>query len=253
MFREEYQAVSELALAKYRFLKKNPAGYFVASMMAGLFIAIGSIIMGIVGSAGLPAQKLLNGLVFSVGLCLVTIAGAEPFTGNNFVMASGVLKRTVTPGQAVKLWIVCYIGNFAGSVISAVLFVMTGLSSGDTGAYFAGIAAAKMAGTPVNLFAKAILCNILVCLAIWCGTKLKSEGARIAMNYACVTTFVACGFEHSVANMTFLAIGLLNPMGAAVSLNGAVYNLLMVTLGNMAGGIVFVALPYCLISSTAQH
>lgn len=248
MFQEEYKAASNTAAAKCRFLQENPTGYFIASMMAGLFIAIGSVMMGITGSLGLPGQKIINGLVFSVGLCLVTIAGAELFTGNNFVMAAGVLKKTVTLGQAVKLWIVCYIGNFAGSVISAVLFYLTGLSSGDVGANFASIAAAKMAGTPLPLFTKAIFCNILVCLAIWCGTKLKSEGARIAMNYACVTTFVACGFEHSVANMTFLTLGLLNPMDAAVSLGGLVYNLGIVTVGNMVGGIIFVALPYHLIS-----
>ncbi len=250
MFQDDYKSASNTALAKYNFLQKNPAGYVISSFMAGLYIAIGSMMMGIIGSAfaGAPAQKVINGLVFSVGLCLVTIAGAELFTGNNFVMAVGVLKKTVTLAQAVKLWIVCYIGNFLGSIVASLLFVLSGIPSGDIGTNFANIAAAKMAGTPLNLFAKAILCNVLVCLAIWCGTKLKSEGARIAMNYACVTTFVACGFEHSVANMTFLTIGLLNPMGAAVSLGGLVYNLAIVTLGNMVGGIVLVALPYYFIA-----
>lgn len=158
------------------------------------------------------------------------------------------MKKTVSWMQAVKVWVVCYLGNFAGSIVAAVVFTLTGLPSGDIGANFANTAAAKMAGTPLNLFARAILCNVLVCLAIWCGTKLKSEGAKIAMNYACVTTFVACGFEHSIANMTFLTIGLLNPMDAAVSIGGLFYNLVIVTIGNMIGGIVFVALPYYLIS-----
>lgn len=250
MFQDDYKAASNAALAKYNFLTKNPAGYFMSSFMAGLFIAIGSMMMGIVGSmfAGAPAQRVVNGLVFSVGLCLVTLAGAELFTGNNFVMAVGALKKTVSWAQTVKLWVVCYLGNFAGSIVASVFFSLTGIPSGDIGTNFANIAAAKMAGTPLNLFAKAILCNVIVCLAIWCGTRLKSEGAKIAMNYACVTTFVACGFEHSIANMTFLTIGLMNPMGAAVSLGGMFYNLLIVTAGNMLGGIAFVALPYYLIS-----
>ena len=105
---------------------------------------------------------------------------------------------------------------------------------------------AKASGTPMNLLAKAILCNILVCIAIWCGTKMKSEGAKMAMNFCCVGTFVTCGFEHSVANMTFLSIGMMN--GAAIGLGGFLYNLAIVTLGNMIGGIVFVALPYYFIS-----
>lgn len=250
MFQDDYKAASNTALAKYNFLQKNPAGYVMSSFMAGLYIAIGSMMMGIIGSmfAGTPAQRVVNGLVFSVGLCLVTVAGAELFTGNNFIMAVGAMKKTVSWMQAVKVWVVCYLGNFAGSIVAAVVFTLTGLPSGDIGANFANTAAAKMAGTPLNLFAKAILCNVLVCLAIWCGTKLKSEGAKIAMNYACVTTFVACGFEHSIANMTFLTIGLLNPMDAAVSIGGLFYNLVIVTIGNMIGGIVFVALPYYLIS-----
>ncbi|MDO4345659.1 MAG: formate/nitrite transporter family protein [Eubacteriales bacterium] len=251
MFQEEFKAASGGALAKYNLLKKNPAGYAVSSFMAGMYIAIGSIMMGIVGAyfAGQPAQKLVCGLVFSVGLCFVTMAGAELFTGNNFVMAVGGLKKTVTWAQVIKVWVVCYLGNLAGSIVTSAVFTMTGIpGGGDIGTFFANTAATKMAGTPVNLFGKAILCNILVCVAVWCGTKLKSEGAKIAMNFCCVTTFVACGFEHSIANMTFFSIGLMNPQGAAVSLGGALYNLAVVTVGNMVGGILFVAVPYYLIS-----
>ncbi|EET60628.1 formate/nitrite transporter [Marvinbryantia formatexigens DSM 14469] len=249
MFQEDYKAASNTALAKSNFLKKNPAGYFISSMMAGLYIAFGSILMGIVGGymTGQPAQKLVCGIIFSVGLCFVTVAGAELFTGNNFVMSVGALKKTVTWAQTAKVWVVCYLGNLVGSVVAAGIFTMTGIpGSGDVGAFFENTAVAKATGTPANLFAKAILCNILVCVAIWCGTRLKSEGAKIVMNFCCVGTFVTCGFEHSIANMTFLSVGMMN--GAAVGLGGFLYNLLIVTLGNMVGGIVFVALPYYFIS-----
>jgi nitrite transporter NirC len=250
MFKNEIEAVGNTAKAKIGLLDRNLAGYVVASFLAGLYIGIGSIFMGITGSymAGQPAQKLACGLVFSVGLCFVTMGGAELFTGNNFVMAVGAMTKAIAWGQAVKLWIVCYLGNLLGSVVTAALFTMTGLPSGDVGTYFANVAATKMAGTPANLLAKAIFCNILVCVAIWAGAKLKSEGAKIAMNFCCVTTFVACGFEHSIANMTFLSIGLMNPLGASVSLGGFFYNLIIVTIGNMIGGIVFVAIPYYLIA-----
>lgn len=252
MFQDDYKAASNGALSKVNLLEKNPVGYTVSAFMAGVYIALGSILMGFVGGclAGQPSQKLICGIVFSVGLCFVTMGGAELFTGNNFIMTVGSLKKTVTWGQTAKLWVVCYIGNLIGSVVAAALFTMTGIcqSNEAVGEFFANAAAAKMAGTPANLFAKAIFCNILVCIAIWCGVRLKSEGAKIAMNFCCVGTFVTCGFEHSIANMTFLSIGLMNPMGKAISLGGFFYNLAIVTLGNMVGGILFVAVPYYLIS-----
>lgn len=159
------------------------------------------------------------------------------------------MEKSIRWAQAMRVWLVCYLGNLLGSVTLAVLFTLTGIpGSGAAGEFFANTAASKMAGTPGNLFAKAVLCNILVCLAVWCGMRLKSEGAKLAMNFCCVSTFVICGYEHSVANMTFFAIGLLNPQGAAVSLGGAFYNLLIVTAGNMVGGILLVAVPYFLIS-----
>lgn len=253
MFKDEMNGVCNTANGKLSLLSKNPAGYFVMSMMAGLYIALGSILMGIVGGVftggGAYSTKLACGIVFSVGLCFVTMAGAELFTGNNFVMAVAGMKRTASWGNIIKLWVVCWIGNLVGSVIAAGIFTMTGIpASGDIGAFFGTTAANKMAGTAPNLFAKAILCNICVCIAIWCGAKLKSEGAKIAMNFCCVATFVTCGFEHSIANMTFLSIGLMNPNGMAVSMAGFWYNLLIVTLGNMVGGILFVAVPYYLVS-----
>lgn len=252
MFKDEYCSAGKAAEGKVNLLEKNPAGYVFAAFLAGLYIAFGSILMGFVGGclAGQPSQKLVCGIVFSVGLCFVTMAGAELFTGNNFVMAAASMQGAVTWGKTIRLWIVCYLGNLLGSVVGAGIFTMTGICSSNeaVGEFFANAAASKMAGTPANLFAKAILCNILVCIAIWCGLKMKSEGAKMFMNFCCVGTFVTCGFEHSIANMTFLSIGLMNPMGKAISLGGFFYNLGIVTLGNMVGGILFIAVPYYIIS-----
>lgn len=251
MFKDDVTAMSNTAAGKVNLLEKNPVGYVIAAFMAGLYIALGSIIMGFTGGCmtGLPAQKLVSGIVFSVGLCFVTLGGAELFTGNNLVMTIGGLKKTVSWGKVCKLWIVCYLGNWIGSVVAAGIFTMTGIpGGGDIGTFFANAAAGKMAGTPANLFAKAVLCNILVCIAIWCGTRLKSEGAKIAINFCCVGTFVTCGFEHSIANMTFLTIGMMNPLVEGITMGGYLYNLAIVTLGNMVGGILFVALPYYFIS-----
>ncbi len=254
MFKEEISGVCKTANGKLNLLSSNPLGYVVLSFMAGMFIAFGCFLMGIVGgvfsAGGAYSTKLINGLVFSVGLCLVTVAGAELFTGNNFVMGVAGLKKEASWGSVIKLWVVCWLGNLVGSVVSAVVFTLTGIPGADDaiGNNFATLAAGKIAGTPLNLFTKAILCNICVCLAIWCGAKLKSEGAKLAMNIGCVMAFVTCGFEHSVANMTFLTIGLLNPHGAAIGLGGILYNLVIVTLGNIVGGVLFVAVPYVIVS-----
>ena len=254
LFKDEIKGVCNTANGKLNLLSKNPAGYVVMSFMAGMFIAVGCFLMGILGgvfnAAGAYSTRLINGLVFSVGLCLVTVAGGELFTGNNFVMAVAGFKKASSWRNIIKLWVVCYLGNLLGSVVSAVIFVLTGIPMADDaiGNNFATLAAGKIGGTPLNLFAKAILCNICVCLAIWCGAKLKSEGAKLAMIVGCVMAFVTCGFEHSVANMTFLTVGFLCPHEAVIGIGGILYNLGIVTIGNMVGGILFVAVPYCLIS-----
>lgn len=140
MFKDEVIAVGNAAKGKINLLEHNFTGYIMMSLLAGLYIALGSILMGIVGGVftggGSYATKLACGIVFSVGLCFVTMGGAELFTGNNLVMTIGGLKKTVTWGQVAKLWIVCWLGNLVGSVIAAVIFTMTGIpGSGDIGAF----------------------------------------------------------------------------------------------------------------------
>ena len=228
------------------FLKNKPVAYFVSSMLAGMFIAFGVFICFTMGSVfqGEAAQKLVMGITFSVALSLVVIAGAELFTGNNLVMTAGALNGTVGWGSVIKLFVVCYIGNWIGSVIAALLFSATGLLSGDLAIYMAESAATKMAIPVGGLIARAIFCNMLVCLAVWCGFRCKNEAAKLIMIMLCILTFVACGFEHSVANMSMLTLGLLAPAEAAVSIGGYFYNILLVTVGNMIGGMLFVAVPY---------
>ena len=187
---------------------------------------------------------VLSGLAFGVALSLVVMAGAELFTGNNFVMAAGMLKKKITAKEAVMLWIVCWIGNLAGAVILAVLYHLTGLGAGTTGAFMASGALAKMTAGPVQLITRGLLCNFLVCLAVWCGTKMKSESGKLIMIFWCLFAFITTGFEHSIANMTLLTEALLNPAGQAVTMAGYWYNLILVTIGNMIGGILFVAVPY---------
>ena len=123
MFKDEFAAVAQAAVSKRDFLKNKPVAYFVSSMLAGMFIAFGVFICFTMGSVfqGEAAQKLVMGITFSVALSLVVIAGAELFTGNNLVMTAGALNGTVGWGSVIKLFVVCYIGNWIGSVIAALL------------------------------------------------------------------------------------------------------------------------------------
>ncbi len=250
MFRDEFTGVCNAAKGKLNLLNHNPAGYIIASIVAGFFIAFGGFVMltvgGNLGTTG--AGKLLMAASFAAALSLVVMAGAELFTGNNFVMASAAFAGEVKWGEAIKLWVICYIGNLVGSLLAAVLFHLTGLASGAVGEVIATVAAAKMGGTALNLFIKAIFCNILVCLAVWCAAKMKTESGKLIMIFWCIYVFVVCGFEHSIANMTIMASGLLDPNGVAgLSVGGYIFNLVIVTIGNMIGGILFVAWPYFMI------
>ena len=250
MLTEEVVAVVNAAKNKVKFMQSNPVGYFVASMLAGAFVAFGIFLIFTIGGLldGAPHTKVIMGASFGIALSLVVMAGSELFTGNNLVMSLGIFHKAITIGQAVKLWLLCWLGNWAGSVLLAVLFWMAGYAEGNVGAFIANAAAAKMSVPFAPLLIRGMLCNVLVCLAVWCSFKCKSESGKLIMIFWCLFAFITSGFEHSIANMSLLTVALLSPMGATVSIGGYFYNLVVVTLGNMLGGILLVALPYQIIS-----
>lgn len=254
MFQEEYENISNAAVTKVGLLKKNPVGYFGLSMLAGMYIGFGTLLIFSIGGMlnGAAYTKIVMGLAFGIALSLVVIAGGELFTGNNLVMSAGIFKKKITLGDAVKLWVVCYVGNWIGSILLSVLFHYSGLSTEPIAAFIATGAAGKMAASASALLIRGILCNILVCLAVWCGTKCKSESGKLIMIFWCLFAFITTGFEHSVANMTLLTVAVLNPAGQAVSMGGYLFNLLWVTIGNMIGGILFVSVPYYLVSKSKE-
>ncbi len=250
MYTEDYLAVGKAAQSKSAFARTNPAGYFVSSMLAGVFVGFGVLLAFTIGGllTGQPHAKIVMGASFGIALSLVIMAGSELFTGNNFVMTAGALGRAVAPAEVLRVWILCYIGNWAGSILLALLFQASGLTKGPVGEFIATAAAAKMSLPLLPMLVRAFLCNALVCLAVWCSFRCKSESGKLIMVFWCLYAFITTGFEHSIANMTLLSIALLAPQEAAVSLGGYFYNILFVTFGNMLGGIVCVALPYHLIS-----
>ncbi|MCI8501948.1 MAG: formate/nitrite transporter family protein [Oscillospiraceae bacterium] len=250
MFQEEIEAVSNAAKSKCNLLRTNPAGYLLASVLAGAFIGFGVLLAFTVGglTAGSSFSKFLMGCTFGVALSLVVMAGGELFTGNNLVMFVGAVRKSVTFGQCLKIWGVSYLGNLVGSLLLALIYLGCGLATGAVGEFMSTAAAVKMSLSPLELLCRGALCNMLVCLAVWCSFKCKSESGKLIMVFWCLLAFITTGFEHSIANMTLLTISLLSPAGSAVSLGGEVYNLFFVTVGNMAGGILFAAVPYLVIA-----
>lgn len=253
MFKDEFQAVCNSGAAKNNLLKKNPLGYFVSAMVAGMFISFGSFIAFTLGQAvsaggAVSFTKLMQAFAFAAALSLVVMAGAELFTGNNFVMAAASIRKTVSWGDTAKLWVVCWIGNLVGSLISVAAFQLAGIPTAGDGAlaeYFIQISSGKVGLDPVNLLVRAILCNILVCLAVWCSIKMKSESGKLIMVFWCILVFMICGFEHSVANMSIIGVAVAN---GGITVGQYLYSVLLATVGNVIGGAVFVALPYHLIS-----
>ncbi len=252
MYQETCSALANAAKAKADQLKRRPAAFFVSSVLAGVFVAFGSVIFlstgGMLTAAGSPLARFIACLMFSAALSLVIMAGSDLFTGNNLTVGMGLLERTVCLRDALLLWAVCWVGNLAGSLAVAFMFHFAGLSTtAATAAYTAAAALSKATAAPAVLFWKGLLCNLCVCLAVWCANRMKSESGKLIMVVWCILIFMLCGFEHSVANMSIIPLGLLT--GAeGVTLGGLLSNLFFVTLGNFAGGFGCVALPYWFIS-----
>ncbi len=248
----------------------DPIRIFVLALLAGAFIALGALFYTatVHDSVGTNPGllRLVGGLVFSLGLILVVIAGAELFTGNNLLVIA-CIDRRITLVQLLTNWSIVYIGNFVGALGVVVLVYLSNHwlgSGGLIGAKALMIANAKVNLSPVEAFSRGILCNILVCLAVWLCFAGHTVMDKIAAIIFPITAFVALGFEHSVANMYFIPAGMLLQHQADVvavaqevapgldlsnlDLSGLLLNnLLPVTLGNIVGGSVFVGIVYWFI------
>lgn len=248
MFQGDFAAAAQTAAGKAAVFRKDWRKYLLASVLAGFYIGLGVLVMstsgGVLSTIGHPFAKLANAFVFPAALSLVVFAGAELFTGNVFVMTAGIAGKTVRGGEVLRILLLSYLGNFLGSLLCAFLFSATGLLSGGTAAFLVSTAETKMSLSVAELLSRGVFCNILVCLAVWCCTRMKSESGKLIMIFWCIFTFVVCGFEHSIANMTLLSLSLLAPHGPELSLMGMAYNLLFVTIGNILGGVLVVGGAY---------
>ncbi|MCC7272482.1 MAG: formate/nitrite transporter family protein [Alphaproteobacteria bacterium] len=248
----------------------DPVRLFALAVLAGAFIGLGAMAASIAwtGTAGaLPfgVARVLGGLVFSLGLILVVVGGAELFTGNN-LMVMALAGRRITALALLRAWAIVFAGNLVGAVGTALLVFLGGdhfLADGAVGMTALAIGEAKSALPFGRAFFLGVLCNVLVCLAVWMCYGARTTTDKILAILFPVAAFVAAGFEHSVANMYFMPKALMilwwapaefwSAAGAtaadfpALGIRGVVANLVPVTLGNVVGGGVFVGLVYWFI------
>ena len=220
-------------------------------VLAGVFIAFGAMLFTLVmtdSALGFGLSRWIGGLAFSLGLILVIVGGAELFTGNNLIVMAWA-ESNITTRQLLRNWTLVYAANLAGSLFSVFLVWNSGilnLGGGRVGRTAAAIASAKLELDFVEAFFRGILCNTLVCLAIWlCFSAHRVSGKILCILFP-ISAFVALGFEHSIANMYLIPIGMLAG-GGTPDVIGFVENLVPVTLGNVVGGSAFVALTYWVI------
>ena len=249
MYQDTIDQFAATAASKVRAIADNPLGFFVTAILAGAYIGLGIIAIFSIGQGLDPSVRALGmGLTFAIALTLVVFAGAELFTGHTKLMTLGLLRGRVSIGGVMTSWAMTWLGNFAGAMLLAAIFWLGGggaiLKQGADLIY--ATADAKMHAAPLALLAKGILCNWLVCLAIWMSGRTSNDVAKCIIIFWCLFAFIASGFEHSVANMTVFAIALLGTHPDSVTIGGAFYNLLWVSLGNIIAGALFVAGAYAL-------
>ena len=237
----------EKAIAVGRTKAALPFGRcFVSAMLAGAFIAFGAMYFCLfLGDPTMPfaVQRMVGGICFCLGLVLVLCCGAELFTGN-VLMVCAKASGEVSWADTLRNWAVVWAGNLVGALVAVALVYLAGVAAmngGAVGETFVSVAAGKVSPSWATLFFKGIMCNILVCLAVWIGFASRTVVDKVIGILLPISAFVACGFEHCVANMFFLPMGLLLNAGGigaadAVTLGGIFYNLSAATLGNIVGG-----------------
>jgi len=241
--------VRDLGVAKVR---QDAASMFALAVLGGASISLGALLYTVVitgSTLGFGATRLLGGIGFSLGLILVAVAGGELFTGNNLI-AMAWASRLVTFREVLRSWAIVYAGNLVGALSTMGLVVVGRVHEfgGDAvGETLRAIAAHKLALEALQAFALGVLCNALVCLAVWMTLAARSVTDKLLVVVFPIAAFVAIGFEHSIANMFLLSWALLLDGCDQAAVVGAISNIVVVTFGNIAGGTLLVAGVYWII------
>ena len=257
MYTEAVQALADQAVTKLAAQRRSLTSHVVRSMLAGMYVGAAIVLIFTIGgslSTTSPgAVRLLMGVCFGGALTTVIFAGSELFTGSNLVLTLGVLSKRATVRDLANNWVWTWIGNLLGSILLASMVIRSGLFDVDPiKGFVLTLVNTKMNLPADQLILRAILANWLVCLGVWMAVRIKSESARILMIWWCMFTFITSGYEHSIANMCGLMLGLLLPHPDGITWAGYWYNLGLSTFGNIIGGAVFVAGMYWLGSPNAR-
>ncbi len=257
MEKEAIEKVTGLAAQKAGLLNQNPTQYILRAVLAGIYIGFAVIVSFKLGDTFYQAQSpftsLMSGIFFGIALMLIIWGGAELFTGNTMYFTVAVLRKKAGITDLLKNWFYCYSGNLIGVTFFAGLFVLTGLfASIGPDHMMMDVVEKKMGLSTSELFFRAILCNWLVCLAIWIPMQAKGDGAKLAMTILLVFAFFVSGYEHSIANMSLFTLALMLPHPETISAAGMVHNLIPVTLGNIVGGGVFVGALYTYLQTSKK-
>ncbi|RLK49142.1 formate/nitrite transporter family protein [Microbacterium telephonicum] len=236
---------------------RAPGRFLVSAMLAGAYIGVGVVLMvstaGPLIAAGDGLAKLVAGAVFGVALTLVVFAGGDLLTSAMMTVTLGALMRSVTWGWWALTLLATFVANLLGALVFAGLVVASGVlhSNAPAGAMIQDMLAGKAHEGPAEMFVRGILCNVLVCLAIWMCARVKSDVAKILLIFAAILAFISSGFEHVVANMTTYGIGLFTGDPNATLAHMGV-NLLWVGLGNLVGGGLVVGLGYWVVGGSPR-
>lgn len=225
------QAAEDYCAAAEKRVTQSLPRLLLLGALAGAFIAFAGVAASVGGALG---GKLASATIFPIGLTMVLLAGSELFTGNCLFLMP-LLRRNITAGHMLRNWVAVYLGNLLGSVAVAFLVVQCGALDGIAEATVA--AAVTKAALPFGVaLLRGVLCNFLVCLAVWMAFCAQSAGGKVVSLFGPIFLFVLCGFEHSVANMYYIPAGIFLAENGEVTWLSLWQNLLPVTLGNMVGG-----------------
>ena len=255
MYQETIEKCAAVAARIKNTSANNPLSFWIGSLMAGAYVGLGIILIFTLGNLVDPViRPLVMGATFGIALTLVIIAGAELFTGHTMFLTFGVKTGKLNSTQAVGILAQSWTGNLLGSIVVAYLFYLGG--GGQIlpvdGSLVHKVALAKTTAPALVLFAKGILCNWLVCLAIWMCQRVEGAAKFIAI-WWCLLAFIASGYEHSIANMTLFALSWFGAHTPEYTLSGIGYNLLWVTLGNTVSGVLFMGLGYWYATPRVQR
>lgn len=236
---------------------RHPLRFTVSGMLAGAYVGVAVVLMlsaaGPLAAADGGFAKLVSGLVFGVALTLVVFAGAELVTSSMMTLTQGTLMRVITRGPAAGALGFTFVANLLGSAVFGILVAVSGVlhSNPAAAAMLQTMLEAKGHESPLELFVRGILCNVLVCLAIWMCARLTTDGPKLAVIFWALLAFISSGFEHVVANMTTFTLGLASGTpGATWASFGT--NMLWVGLGNLVGGALVVGLAYWIIGGSPR-